>query len=124
MVQSKASTVTEYLAELPEDRRAVLTRLRELCRTELGGFDEVMEYGMPGYRRDGVVQLSFASQKQYISVYVLRTDVRTAFEERLAGQDMGKGCLRFRKPESVDFELLGELVRATAGAPGEVCGDL
>lgn len=51
----------------------------------------------------------------------MRGDVRDAFAERLAGQDMGKGCLRFRKPERVDLELVRDLLRATAAAPGQVC---
>ncbi|MBT3151010.1 DUF1801 domain-containing protein [Streptomyces sp. CHD11] len=121
MVHSAAQDVDAYLAEVPEERRDALTRLRRLCQAELKGFDEVMAYGMPTYQRGGAAEIAFASQKQYISFYLMRSDVREAFEERLAGQDMGKGCLRFRKPESVDFELVRDLLRATAAAPGEVC---
>ncbi|MEV1081377.1 DUF1801 domain-containing protein [Streptomyces sp. NPDC050211] len=121
MVQSKATDVDGYLAEAGDDRREALTALRGLCRAELKGFDEVMAYGMPAYQRDGAAEIAFASQKQYISFYLMRTDVREAFEERLAGQDMGKGCLRFRKPEAVDFDLVRDLLRATVARSGEVC---
>ncbi|MGY1978212.1 iron chaperone [Nocardia gipuzkoensis] len=122
MVQSEASDVDGYLAEAPEARREALTRLRELCRAELTGFTEVMSYGMPCYQREGVGEIAFANQKQYISFYLLRTDVRAAFVDRLAGQDMGKGCMRFRTPERIDFELVRDLLRATvAGAGGLVC---
>ncbi|MFD3440672.1 iron chaperone [Streptomyces sp. NPDC058685] len=121
MVQSQADDVDGYLAEVPEERREALTRLRELCRGELGGFTEAMAYGMPVYERDGKGEVAFASQKQYISVYVLREDVREAFAERLAGHDMGKGCLRFRKPEKIDFDLLRDLLKATAKGPGAAC---
>ncbi|MER6916467.1 DUF1801 domain-containing protein [Streptomyces sp. NPDC000594] len=122
MVQSAASDVDGYLAEVPEERRAALTGLRELCRTELVGFEEVMAYGMPAYRRDGTAEIAFAAQKRYISFYLLRGDVREAFGERLAGQDMGKGCLRFRGPESIDFDLVRDLLRATAARrPGVAC---
>lgn len=121
-MRSKASDVDGYLAEAPEARRAALTRLRELCRSELTGFTEVMAYGMPCYERDGVGEIAFADQKQYISFYLLRTDVRAAFADRLAGHDMGKGCLRFRAPERVDFELVRDVLRATAaGRGGLVC---
>ena len=121
MVQSNATDVDAYLAEVSDDRKVVLTRLRELCRAELTGFTEVMAYGMPAYERDGVAEIAIASQKQYISFYLMRSDVRDAFAERLAGQDVGKGCLRFRKPERVDLELVRDLLRATAAAPGQVC---
>ncbi|PRX96155.1 hypothetical protein [Allonocardiopsis opalescens] len=42
MVRSTAADVDGYLAEVPEERRAALSRLRELCRVELPGFTEVM----------------------------------------------------------------------------------
>jgi uncharacterized protein YdhG (YjbR/CyaY superfamily) len=120
-VQSEASDVDGYLTEVPEERRAALTKVRQLCREELTGFDEVMAYGMPAYEREGACEIAFASQKRYISFYLMRGDVREAFEERLAGQDMGKGCLRFRTPESMDFDLLRDLLRATAARPGRIC---
>ncbi|MEU9622335.1 MULTISPECIES: DUF1801 domain-containing protein [unclassified Streptomyces] len=123
MVRSEAKDVAGYLAEVPEERRDALARLRELCRAELAGFGEVMAYGMPAYERDGAVEIAFAAQKQYISFYLMRGDVREAFAERLAGQDMGKGCLRFRKAEAIDYDLVRDLLRATATAagPGAVC---
>ncbi len=121
MVQSQAKDVDGYLAEVPEERKVGLTRLRELCRTELQGFTEVMAYGMPVYERDGIGEIAFASQKQYISFYLMRSDVREAFAEQLEGHDMGKGCLRFRRPEKIDFVLLRDLLRATAAQPGKIC---
>ncbi|NLU72676.1 DUF1801 domain-containing protein [Streptomyces sp. HNM0575] len=121
MVQSNAESVDAYLAEAGEERRAALHRLRELCREELDGFTEVMAYGMPAYERDGKSEVAFAGQKQYISFYLLRSDVRAAFAERLAGHDMGKGCLRFKRPESIDFDLVRDLLRATAAEPGKIC---
>lgn len=117
MVRSTAATVDAYLDEVPEERHAALTRLRDLCRAELPGFTEVMAHGMPGYERDGELQFSFASQRQYISLYV-RGDVRDAHAAELAGQDMGMGCLRYRKPERIDFDLVRSLLRATAAAQG------
>ncbi|GGS60845.1 DUF1801 domain-containing protein [Streptomyces parvus] len=123
MVQSSAQDVDQYLAEAPEARREALTRLRALCRQELTGFREVMAYGMPAYEREGpgTGEIAFADQKQYISFYLLRTDVRDAFVDRLASHDMGKGCLRFRRPEKIDFELVRDLLRATATTPGTPC---
>ncbi|MEE1738723.1 DUF1801 domain-containing protein [Streptomyces sp. BE147] len=120
MVRSQAKDVDGYLAEVPEEREEALTRLRELCRTELRGFTEVMAYGMPAYERDGVAEIAFASQKRYISFYLLRGDVREAFAARLADQDMGRSCLRFRRPEKIDFALLRDLLRATAAGPGRI----
>lgn len=121
MVQSAASDVDGYLAEVPAQRRPVLDEVRRLCRDELAGFDEVMMYGMPAYVRDGACEFAFASQKQHISLYLMRDDVREAFSERLSAHDMGKSCLRFRRPEQVDTALVRDLLRATAERRGTVC---
>ncbi|MGW2558252.1 iron chaperone [Streptomyces sp. NPDC001514] len=123
MPRSTAEDVGGYLAEVVEpDRLTVLVRIRELCRTELDGYEEVMAYGMPAYRRPGgEPEIAFANQKQYISFYLMRPDVREGFEGRLADQDMGRGCLRFRRTEQVDFDLVRDLLKATAAGPGEVC---
>ncbi|MGG8405207.1 iron chaperone [Streptomyces sp. 12297] len=121
MVRSESVDVDGYLAEAAGQRQPALARLRDLCRGELAGFTEVMRYGMPVYERNGTAEIAFAAQKQYISFYLMRTDVRDAFAERLAGHDMGKGCLRFRKPEQIDFDLVRDLLRATAAAPGNSC---
>ncbi|WP_280234381.1 iron chaperone [Nocardia cyriacigeorgica] len=121
MVQSKATDVDGYLAEVREDRRAALVELRRVCRAELSGFDEVMAYGMPTYQRAGTAEIAFADQKQYISFYLLRSDVRDAFADRLANHDMGKGCLRFRNPADIDFDLIRDLLKATAAEPGTIC---
>lgn len=121
MVSSKATNVDDYLVELPEARREAVTRIRDLCVAELPGFTEAMAYGMPSYDREGYGGVAFASQKQYISFYLLNTEVRDAFAQRLAGHDMGKGCLRFRNPDKIDYELLRDLLRATADTPGKDC---
>lgn len=114
MVQSTAATVDDYLAEAPAERRDVLERIRDLCVELLPEFTERMAWGMPAYFRGEAAPIAFASQKQYIVVYVMDAEIREEFAERLAGQDMGKSCLRFRKPEQVDLDLVADLIRASA----------
>ncbi|HEX6035588.1 MAG TPA: DUF1801 domain-containing protein [Anaerolineales bacterium] len=77
-MQSKAKDVTTYIEEAPAERREVLRRLRDLCRAELTGFEETMDYGGPSYKRNEEVEIGFASQKHFIGLYILRTDVMNA----------------------------------------------
>ncbi|WP_406864724.1 DUF1801 domain-containing protein [Streptomyces sp. HUAS MG47] len=121
MAESPAPDVDSYLAGITGERAAPLARLRELCRAQLVGFDETIAYGMPVYTRDGTAEIAFASQKRYISFYLMRSDVAEAFADRLAGQDMGKGCIRFRKPDKIDYDLVRDLLAAVAGPRGKVC---
>lgn len=116
-VQSAAENVDSYLAEVPDARRPVLSALREVLRAELAGYDEGMAHGMPVYGRGGAVEVAFASQRQHIAVY-LGQEVLTAHEEALAGVARGKGCLRFRRPEQLDLELIRTLARATRETAG------
>jgi uncharacterized protein YdhG (YjbR/CyaY superfamily) len=111
-MQSKAKDVAAYIGEAPEDRKAVLTRLRKLCVAELKGCKEAMEYGMPCYTRDGVIQVAFASQKQYISLYGIPAKAQEEHAEALAGAGKGKGCIRFKKVEKIDFEAVRAMVAA------------
>ncbi|NOH02129.1 MAG: DUF1801 domain-containing protein [Chloroflexi bacterium] len=122
-MQSKARTVTEYLLEVPEERKAVLKKIRALCRKHLKGFKETMQYGGPVYQRDGVAEVGFASQKHFIGLYILRTDVMQAHADQLkgAGISRGKGCIRYSKPERVDFTVVESLLKATVRSEGQVC---
>lgn len=119
MVQSKAATVDDYIAEAGPERRAALQGLRDLCRRRLSGWQEQIRWGMAVYAKGDDAFFAFASQKQYIAVYGLTQVVLDANAPALAGLDRGKGCLRFRKPEQVDISLLEDLMnQALKSRPG------
>lgn len=109
MVQSRATNVDGYLAELPADRRVVIARLRELTRRHLTEFREGMDYGMPTYRGPGDRTFAFASQAGYVSVYA---GARGAELARRAKLDVGRSCIRLRRLDSLDWTLLEEIVRS------------
>ena len=122
-MQSKARDVTAYIAEAPVERRETLTRLRDLCREILFDFEETMEYGGPSYKRDGEVEVGFARQKHFIGLYILRTDVMAAHLHRLEGRgiSVGKGAIRYSRPERIDFNVVESMLRATRESRGPVC---
>jgi uncharacterized protein YdhG (YjbR/CyaY superfamily) len=111
---SKAASVKDYIAEVPEDRRAAIAKLRTLCKENLVGFEESLEYGMPCYKRDGVMRFAFASQKQYISIYGCGSPQVKDLRAKLAGSSKGKGCVRFTNPEKIDFAVVDELLQRIA----------
>src|SRR2546422_11442985 len=118
---SKAADVQTYIAEVSAEQRAAIEKLRSLCRQHLIGYEECMEYGMPVYKRNGVVEVSFASQKQYIALYVLKKEVLDEFRGALAGSKIGKGCVRFAKPDRIDFDVLKQLLSRTAESKSAPC---
>lgn len=122
-MQSTAKDVTTYLEEVPAERRAVLMQLRKQCLTLLKGFEESMQYGGPCYSRNGVVEVGFASQKHFIGLYILRTDVMKTHSDmlKIKGVSLGKGCIRYSKPEKIDFDVVEKMLKATVESTGEVC---
>ncbi len=122
-MQSTAKDVTAYLAEVPAERRAALVKLRKYCRAALIGFEESMRYGGPCYSRKGVVEVGFASQKHFIGLYILRTDVMKKYAPLLKnkGVSLGKGCIRYSRPEKIDFEVVEKMLKATVESTGKVC---
>lgn len=123
-MQSAAKDVTTYLDEVPAERKAALTQLRSLCCTTLKGFEESMQYGGPCYTRNGVVEIGFASQKNFIGLYILRNDVMDAHRNLLKGKgiSLGKGCIRYSKPEKIDFKVVELMLKATHESTGVICG--
>ncbi|MBK9331722.1 MAG: DUF1801 domain-containing protein [Ignavibacteria bacterium] len=131
---SDAATVNEYIDSLPEDRKKFVTKLRNIIKKNLPkGFKEEMSYGMigyviphslypDGYHCDPKLPLPFiniASQKNFIALYHMGVysdkkllDWFTAeYKKSVPSKlDMGKSCIRFKKPEDIPFELIGKLV--------------
>ena len=133
-MQSKATTPEAYIAEMPAERQEAFKKLRNIIKKNLPkGFEEEMSYGMigyvvphsiypKGYHCNTKLPLPFiniASQKNFIAVYhmgiyanpQLKDWFTTEFNKHTKAKlEMGKSCLRFKKPEDIPFEFIGELV--------------
>lgn len=126
-MQSKAKTVEGYLAELPEERRAVLALLRGLIRKSAPTATEGMEYGMPCYSI-GAPLCAVAAQKGHYSVYVSDATAVNCFRTQLGKLNVGKGCIRFRKTEDVPLDVLSRIIsmaasRRISGKTAQPCDD-
>jgi uncharacterized protein YdhG (YjbR/CyaY superfamily) len=113
-MRSEVKTVTAYLKEVPEERKKILNKLREYCLKILNDYEESMEYGMPCYKKPGgEIEVAFASQKNYISLYILKTNIVKNNMSLLQGAKVGKSCIKFTKPEHMDFSVIEILLRDT-----------
>jgi uncharacterized protein YdhG (YjbR/CyaY superfamily) len=132
-MQSQAQTVTDYLNELPDDRREAISKLRAVVRKNLPkGLEECMAYGMigyvvphklypAGYHCDPKQPLPFAnlaSQKNYMALYLMTAYfqdsvakvLRDGFQAAGKKLDMGKSCIRFRKIEDLPLDVVAKAV--------------
>jgi uncharacterized protein YdhG (YjbR/CyaY superfamily) len=132
-MQSKAKTVAEYIDSLSPERKQIVGAIRKVILKNLPkGFQEEMNYGMigyvvphklypDGYHCDPTLPLPFlniASRKNFIAVYHMGIYVQPKLLEWFQDEwkvystkklDMGKSCIRFKKPEDVPLDLIGEL---------------
>jgi uncharacterized protein YdhG (YjbR/CyaY superfamily) len=130
-MRSEAKTVEEYLAELPENRREAISRVREVILENLpDGYQESMNWGMIAYEvplstypdtynGQPLTYAALASQKNHMAVYLsaiyMDEQAREKFEAdyRATGKrfDAGKSCVRFRKLEDLPLPVIGEAIR-------------
>jgi len=123
MVQSKAASVDDWMAESDPARRPALEAVRACAVKHFGGDAEQMSYGMPAYVRPGdqAPVFAFNSQKQYISLYV-STRVHPMHAEALAKLDTGKSCIRFKRPDQIPLDLVDRLLADSAALSPVVYG--
>ena len=132
MATSKAATVDEYLAELPGDRREVVSAVRDMVLRSLpAGYRESMAFGMIGYgiplerypntyNGQPLAYAAIAAQKNYYALYLMSAysgaqeqAVRDAFAQAGKKLDMGKSCIRFKKLDDLPLEALGRIIAST-----------
>src|SRR5687768_16927671 len=133
MVQSKATTVKEYLDELPADRRKEIAKVRSVVRKSLPkGYRERMNWGMISYEiplerypdtynKQPLGTAALAAQKSYNALYLFgaysdpkrREALEDAFKKSGKKMDMGKSCLRFRKADDLPLDAIGKIIART-----------
>jgi len=134
MVQSKATTVSQYLKELPSDRREAISAIRKVILNSIdAGIEEIMSYGMIGYHvplriyPDGyhcdpkmpLPYVSLASQKNHMAIYMMGLYMdpddtawfTKAWQATGKKLDMGKACVRFKKLEDVPLQVVADAIR-------------
>ena len=128
-------SVDEYIVQVPEGRREAIIKLRQVVLDNIPkGFEETISYGMigyvvphtiypEGYACTPILPLPFvniANQKNHIAVYHMGMYSKPELLEWFTSEfpkhskyklDMGKSCVRFKKPESITLELIGELMQ-------------
>lgn len=139
-MQSKAKTVAEYLASLPEDRRSAIEAVREVINANLSeNIEEGMTYGMIGYYiphsvfpagyhcdpKQPLPYAGLASQKNHLSLYLMSVYCgctpemetnhakwfREAWLKTGKKLDMGVCCVRFKKLEDVPLEVVAQAIK-------------
>jgi len=133
MASSKATTVDGYLAELPPERRAVVSAVRDVVRKHLpDGYTETMNWGMISYELpldrypktyngQPLSYAALAAQKSYFALYLpvvyqdpeQESRLREEFKKAGKKLDMGKSCLRFERVEDLPLDAIAKVIAST-----------
>jgi uncharacterized protein YdhG (YjbR/CyaY superfamily) len=133
MASKTAPEVTAFIAQLPQERRRSVERVRDVIRKHLpAGYEEVVVKGMlvyqvpfkrysDTYNGHPLWYAALASQKSYLSLHLMSVYADKSGAERLkegfraAGKklDMGKACVRFKTADDLPLDLIGTVIAAT-----------
>ena len=116
--------VDTYIASLDEPRRSSLEQLRKIILETVPEAEESIQYNMPAYTYHGML-CAFASQKNYMSFYLLDGAIVEKNRHLLAGLSVGKGCIRFKDikklPEPTIRAMLREVALSNEAHPNDHC---
>jgi hypothetical protein len=132
MATSNATTVTQYLRELPPDRRKVIVAVRKTVLDHLpDGYEEAMNWGMITYQvpftlhprtynGQPLMYAALAAQKNYFVLHLMGVygskaqlqELTAAYKQAGKTMDMGKGCLRFKSLDDLPLETVGRVIAA------------
>lgn len=124
--------VSAYIAAVPEARRPVFEPVFDAVAAAMpDGYRLGVHWRMPGwvvpletypdtYNGQPLAYVSIAAQKNHVSLYLMalysdsdeERDFRSAWEAGGRRLDMGKSCLRLRRPGDADLPLIASTVAA------------
>lgn len=130
MVQSAAPTVAQYLASLPPERRAVMTKVRAAVKRAMPkGYKESMGYGMicwtvplsvlpETYNGEPLCYAALAAQKNHTALYLmgpygdptLLAELKAGYKAAGLKLDMGKSCLRFKSLDDIALDVVSRVI--------------
>jgi hypothetical protein len=133
MARSQATSIDEYLAELPEERRAVIAAVRGAILKNLPqGYREGINWGMIAYEvplerypdtynKQPLGYVCLAAQKNYYALYLNAIDAGSEREGSLRAEfakagkklDMGKSCIRFKALDDLNLDAIGRVIAET-----------
>jgi uncharacterized protein YdhG (YjbR/CyaY superfamily) len=103
------TTIDEYLADVPDDKRAALEHLRQQIHALVPDATEVMSYGLPTFKLDGRWFVAFGATKKDCSFYAGAAPLG-ALAAELAAYRLWKGTINFKADEPLPAELVAKLV--------------
>ena len=107
---AKYQDVDEYMAQLPDDRRAVMEQLRSTIRSAAPDATEAISYNMPAFRLGGRFLVSYEAFKRHYSLFPWSDAMVEELGEAMKPYAVGKGTIRFPADKPIPLELVTRIV--------------
>jgi uncharacterized protein YdhG (YjbR/CyaY superfamily) len=132
--ETKATTVEEYLSQVPPERKEIIDFLHEFIQKSAPTLKPHFAYNMLGYgsfpytnyKKEKIEWpiVALANQKNYVSVYICALEkgeyIAEKYKSELGKVSVGKSCIRFKKLEQLNLDVLARLIKLAADSPGLV----
>jgi uncharacterized protein YdhG (YjbR/CyaY superfamily) len=105
-----ASTVDDYLAEVPEPHRTTLRKLRETLRSLLPDAKEELSYGVPAFKVNGKAVAGYAAFKNHCSYFPHSGSILSQMADDVTAYTWSKGTLQFPADHPPPADLVRRLV--------------
>lgn len=113
----KPTTIDEYLANLSEDKRAALEKLRKTIRAAAPKAEECISYQIAAFRQNGML-VGFGATAKHCAFYLMSASMVETYKEELKGYDTSKGTIRFSADKPLPSALVRKLVKARIAENG------
>ncbi|HNS11440.1 MAG TPA: DUF1801 domain-containing protein [Bacteroidia bacterium] len=108
-MQNKPLNVDDYILGFSPEVQNILKQIRKTIKTAAPKAEEVISYGMPAYRQNGIL-VYFAAFKNHIGLYATPSG-HSAFAKALSKYKQGKGSVQFPLDEAMPLNLISRIVK-------------
>jgi uncharacterized protein YdhG (YjbR/CyaY superfamily) len=115
---AKPKTIDNYLAALPDDKRAALENVRNIIKAAAPRAEECISYGLPALRLDGKPLVGFGATAKHCAFYPMSSSTVDAHADLLTEYDISKGTIRFQPDRPLPATLVRKLVKARIAENG------
>ena len=109
---ARPSNIDEYLANVGEDKRAALEKLRQTIRAAAPRAEECISYQLAAFRLNGKLLVAFGATANHCAFYPMSSHTVEAHREELKDYETSKGTIRFQADKPLPTALVRKLVKA------------
>ncbi len=109
MLMNKPKNIDEYIAGFPQSTQEILEQIRLTIRNAAPQAVEVISYGMPAFKLNGIL-VWFAAYSKHIGFYP-KASVIEVFRKDISAFKSAKGSIQFPLNEPMPLELITEIVK-------------